>query len=86
MVKYTPHPFVGKYSPGISAGRPKKSTDMKKITVTLSEKQISWLDRISRNIRDSGTIVDRSTLIRGIIDTLDEKQVQEVIRKTSQKL
>jgi hypothetical protein len=59
---------------------------MKKITVTLSEKQISWLDQISSSIRDSGAIVDRSTLIRGIIDTLDEKQVQEMIRKISQKL
>ena len=87
MAKYTPHPFVGKsYRLKIRAGRPKKPADMKKITVTLREKQISWLDQLSNSIRDSGAIVDRSTLIRGIIDTLDENQVQEVIRKTSQKL
>ena len=83
MTKHIPHPFVGKYSLG-PAGRPKKS-DMKKITVTLSEKQISWLDQISNGIRDSGAIVDRSTLIRGIIGALGEEQVQEVIRKISQK-
>lgn len=83
MAKYR-HPFVGKsYRPEIRAGRPKKP-DMKKITVTLSEKQISWLDQLSSGIRDSGSIVDRSTLIRGIIETLNEKQVQEVIQKISQ--
>ena len=87
MAKYTPHPFVGKsHGLEIRAGRPKKSADMKKITVTLSEKQISWLDQLSRSIRDSGAIVDRSTLIRGIIGSLNEKQVQEVIRKISQEL
>lgn len=59
---------------------------MKKITVTLSEKQISWLDQLSSSIRDSGTIVDRSALIRSIIGALNEKQVQEVIRKISQEL
>lgn len=86
MAKYTPHPFVGKsYRLEIRVGRPKKTADMKKITVTLSEKQISWLDQLSSNIRDSGTIVDRSTLIRGIISALDEEQVQEVIRKITQK-
>jgi hypothetical protein len=86
MAKYTPHPFVGKsHKLKIQAGRPKKP-DMKKITVTLSEKQISWLDRISSSIRDSGTIVDRSTLIRGIIAAFDEKQLQEVIRKISQEM
>jgi hypothetical protein len=84
MAKHTPHPFLGKYSHGIPAGRPKKP-DMKKITVTLSETQISWLDQLSNSIRDSGTIVDRSTLIRGIIDALGEEQVQEVIQKISQK-
>ena len=87
MAKHTPHPFVWKsHRPEIRAGRPKKPAGMKKITVTLSEKQISWLDQLSSSIRDSGAIVDRSTLIRGIIDTLDEKQVQEMIRKISQKL
>jgi hypothetical protein len=87
MTKYTPHPFVGKsHRLEIRAGRPKKPADMKKITVTLSEKQISWLDQISSSIRDSGAIVDRSTLIRGIISALDEKQVQDVIRKISQEL
>jgi hypothetical protein len=83
MAKYTPHPFVGKsYRPEIRSGRPKKP-DMKKITVTLSEKQISWLDQLSNSIRNSGTIVDRSTLIRGIIDALNEEQIQKVIRKIS---
>ena len=87
MAKYTPHPFVGKsHRPEIRAGRPKKPADMKKITVTLSEKQISWLDQLSSSIRDSGTIVDRSALIRSIIGALNEKQVQEVIRKISQEL
>lgn len=86
MAKYTPHPFVGKsYKPETRAGRPKKPSDMKKITVTLGEKQISRLDQLSSSIRDSGAIVDRSALIRGIIDTLDEEQVQEVIRKISQR-
>lgn len=87
MAKYTPHPFVGK-SHGFanSVGRPKRPADMKKITVTLSEKQINWLDQLSGNIRDSGAIVDRSTLIRGIISAVDEEQVQEVIRKISQEL
>lgn len=84
MAKHTPHPFIGKYSLGISAGRPKKP-GMKKITITLSEKQISWLDQLSTSIRDSGAIVDRSTLIRGIVDAIDEEQLQEVIRKISQK-
>jgi len=83
MAKYTSHPFVGKsYRPEIPVGRPKK-TDMKKITVTLSEKQISWLDQLSNSIRDSGAIVDRSTLIRDILDALNEEQLQEVIRKIS---
>jgi hypothetical protein len=83
MAKYTPHPFVGKsHKLESPAGRPKKPADMKKITVTLREKQISWLDQLSNSIRDSGAIVDRSTLIRGIIDALDEKQVQELIRKS----
>ena len=86
MAKYTPHPFVGKsHRPKIRAGRPKKPADMKKIMVTLSEKQISWLDQLSSSIRNSGAIVDRSTLIRGIIDALDEEHVQEMIRKISQK-
>jgi hypothetical protein len=86
MAKYTTHPFVGKsYGSEIRAGRPKKP-DMKKITVTLREKQISWLDQLSNSIRDSGVIVDRSAFIRGIIDSLDEKQVQEVLRKISQEL
>jgi hypothetical protein len=86
MAKYTPHPFVGKsYRLESRAGRPKKP-DMKKITVTLREKQISWLDHLSNSIRDSGVIVDRSTFIRGVIDALDEKQIQEVLRKISQEL
>jgi Arc/MetJ-type ribon-helix-helix transcriptional regulator len=83
MAKYTSHPFVGKsYRSEIRAGRPKKP-NMKKITVSLNEKQISWLDQLLNSIRDSGAIVDRSTLIRGIIDAFNEKQVQEVIRKIS---
>ena len=87
MAKYIPHPFVGKsHRLETRVGRPKKPADMKKITVTLSEKQISWLDQISSSIRDSGAIVDRSTLIRGIIGALNEEQVQEVIQKISQKL
>ena len=87
MAKYTPHPFVGK-SHGFEnpVGRPKRPADMKKITVTLSEKQIRWLDQLSDSIRDSGAIVDRSTLIRGIISAFDEEQVQGMIRKISQKL
>ena len=84
MAKYTPHPFVGKsYGPEIRAGRPKNPADMKKIMVTLREKQINWLDQLSNSVRDSGTIVDRSTLIRHIIDAFDEKQIQEVIQKIS---
>ena len=86
MAKYTSHPFVGKsYRSEIRAGRPKKA-DMKKITVTLSEKQISRLDQLSNSIHGAGAIVDSSTLIRGIIDALNEEQVQEVIRKISQAL
>jgi hypothetical protein len=84
MAKYTPHPFVGKsYRPNIPAGRPQKK-DMKKITVTLREQQISQLDQLSASIRDSGAIVDRSSLIRGMIDALSEGQLQEMIRKISQ--
>lgn len=87
MANYTPHSFVGKsHRLEIRVGRPKGPADMKKITVTLSEKQISWLDRLSGSIRDSGAIVDRSTLIRGIISAFDEEQIQEVIRKISQEL
>jgi hypothetical protein len=86
MAKYTQHPFVGKsYRLESRAGRPKKQ-DMKKITVTLREKQISWLDQLSNSIRNSGATVDRSTLIRGILDALDEKQVQELIQKIPQEL
>jgi hypothetical protein len=57
---------------------------MKKITVNLREQQISRLDQLSASIRDSGAIVDRSSLIRGMIDVLSEGQLQEVIRKISQ--
>jgi len=80
------HPFVGKsYRPKIQVGRPKQ-LDMKKVTVTLRENQINRLDQLSKTIRDSGAIVDRSALIRSIIDALDEKQVQEMLRIISQKL
>lgn len=87
MAKYTPHPFVGKsHKPADRVGRPKKPADMKKITVTMNEKQISRLDQISTSLHKSGTIIDRSTLIRGIIDTVNETQIQEIIRKIIQEL
>ena len=51
MAKYTPHPFMGKsYRPEIRAGRPKKSADMKKITVTLRERQLSFSFGLSYSV------------------------------------
>lgn len=55
-------------------GRPKHlSDDMTKTTLTISLRQLVWLDRLCSTIREnSRAIVDRGAIIRALIDALEE--------------
>lgn len=54
-------------------GRPKHADNIVKTTISLNLHQVVWLDRLSSDIRaTSGRIIDRGTLIRGILSAFEK--------------
>jgi hypothetical protein len=58
-------------------GRPRAhSESWSRVTVVLFDRQIARLDRLSANIRhETGKVVKRAALIRGVIDALFDSEV-----------
>lgn len=59
------------------AGRPKTMPDEAvKITITLYNEQIAWLDHLTADIRlNSMSIVDRGSMLRAIIGALQDSNL-----------
>ena len=57
-------------------GRPKQADNFVKSTVTFTNSQIVWLDRLSSDIRATTmSIVDRGALIRAIITAVEQSNI-----------
>jgi hypothetical protein len=57
-------------------GRPRESEPWSRVTVVLYDRQIVRLDRLTASIRrNSGKVVNRAALIRGVIDALFDSEV-----------
>jgi hypothetical protein len=57
-------------------GRPRESEPWSRVTVVLYDRQIVQLDRFATSIRrQTGKLLNRAALIRGVIDALFDSEV-----------